>query len=141
MAAPTPTLSHHRHGSWGLTLCEVIWTAAAADNLSDEIVVNASDLVGGMNAKVLNVIYLVVFCSPGVALTVEFDDAGSDQLICSVPIGATSVAMDFTASMQGAVKTGLPKLTAGGTGDIVLTTRSAADGDELFCHIEWYAEE
>jgi len=135
MATPTATsytrnLNHRAYTVWTVT-----WGSGTADDFTDEIVVNLSDINSEYNSS-LKVTYVSMLASTGVELKLEFD-ADTDQPIATYPLGASSsVEMDFTPLIDA----GLPKVNTGGTGDVVLTTSSAADGDSAFILIEYYLD-
>jgi hypothetical protein len=135
MAAPTPTVNTYQpgNGQYGITLFRAAWTTT--DNFADQIVVNLSGLAGGYTTSLL-VRSIYIAASPDLDVVVEID-ATSDELVWACPLGSTVGYHDFTQDGRGSA--GLPKQTAGETGDIVVTTASAASGDYLFICVEWKA--
>jgi len=102
--------------------------------MTDSIVVNLSDLTDYTTKLFIR--KADIWCSTGISVLLEID-ATADELVCYAPLGALEAHVDFTGFIGG--EQGLPKQTAGATGDLVLTTLSAASGDEVFVAVEYYA--
>lgn len=135
MAAPTPTTRTDTSGDYGVVVFEAEWTAGAADNFSDQIVLDISALDGAPTQ--VQVLKAYMTCSPGLAATLEYEHT-TDQIISSVPLGAMITVIDFTEFYYGKGRRGWTDAGTGTTGDIVVTTRSAADGDEMLIVLEFY---
>jgi len=128
MAAPTLVKSTWRDGNYGVTTFTATW--AATDNYADEVLLDASALELSMIVP----LSVYVNCSPGISLIVEID-SGTDELVLGCALGALISQLDFSKEL--ATKNGMTKQIGGGTGDIVLTTASAAIGDEIYGMIAW----
>lgn len=131
MAAPTPVTNTWQVGHAGWTTLYATW--ASTDNFPDTIMVDLSGLT--TYTTKLFVRSVKIDASPGISVVVEIDST-TDELVLQCPIGALHAEENF-ARLGG--YQGLPKQTAGATGDIVLTTTSAASGDEISVTVEWYA--
>lgn len=132
MAAPTPVTNTKQQGHRGWTTYKAVF--GATDNLSDSVVVDVSGLTTYTTS--VKPVRGFVVASPGLTVTLEFKDDSADELIVHYPLGATApMHFDFSNTQDG----GLTRSGSGGTGDIVLTTASAAANDEVFVYLEWYA--
>ena len=131
MAAPTPTTYSRQVGHHGYTAWTALW--ANSDNFTDTVIVDVSGLTTYNNA--VKIKKLSLESTTGIGVTLEFD-ASTDQLIARSPVGNSSiVSLDFTENSDY----GLVKTATGATGDIILSTDSAASADEVILHIWWYA--
>ena len=131
MAAPTPTTYSRQGGHHGYTAWTARW--ANTDNFTDTVIVDVSGLTTYNNA--VKIKKLSLESTTGIGVTLEFD-ASTDQLIARSPVGNSSiVSLDFTENSDY----GLVKTASGATGDIILSTDSAASADEVILHIWWYA--
>ena len=123
MAAPTPTTNTYLNGKKFVATWHAEWSDTT--NLTDSIVVNLSDL-NYTNRIIIEQIHIAA--TAGISATLEFDDASADVLIYRHPVGTTgNITLDFR-SIDGLQWNGQ---TASDTGDIVVTTTSAAAGDEV----------
>jgi hypothetical protein len=132
MAAPTPTTTGKRSGNYGWTS----WTATWDDstNLSDSAVVDLS--AQDPFTRKLKLLRGSIVASTGISALLEYDDDSADELIAQHPVGASGkLDFDYTGTIDG----GITYRGSGGTGDIVLTTTSAASGDEVTVYLEWVA--
>lgn len=135
MAAPTPALDIiNWDGYQGRFRFVAKWTAGAADNYTDQNIVDISaDLASAPTSVKVESLDVVV--NGNVEVIFEFD-ATTDQEIYRF-IGQTDATInfkeDFTKGPNGGI---VPSDTgaAGFTGDILLTTTGAADGDEVIVH-------
>lgn len=131
MAAPTPVTNTKQQGHHGWTTWKAVFTDT--NNLTDSVVVNVSDLTTYTSS--VKVTKAIIIASPGINVTLEFKDNSADELIAYYPLGATApLVLDFADTPDG----GLVRTGSGGTGDVVLTTLSAAAADEVFVYLEWY---
>eukprot|EP00918_Siedleckia_nematoides_P108284 GHVU01236328.1.p1 GENE.GHVU01236328.1~~GHVU01236328.1.p1 ORF type:complete len:134 (+),score=20.99 GHVU01236328.1:139-540(+) len=132
MAVPTPTTYTRQVGHHGVSIWNGVW--AGTGEFTASIIVNVSGLAEGY-ANVLTIKRLTVNATAGISALLEFD-CTTNQLILEHPIGNTGpISMDFTMLPGG----GLPKTAAGSTGDLVLTTLSAAAADAIYLYVEWKA--
>jgi hypothetical protein len=135
MAAPTPTTQAYENGN----VYHLSWTATWSDttNLSDTAVIDVS----GMTSPFTGGVKLIkgwVNASAGIGVLLEFDDDSTDELILEHPVGASGhIPFDFRDSPSG----GKTYKGSGGTGDIVITTTSAASADDVSMHLEtWLSQ-
>jgi len=132
MAAPTPTHDIINYDGYkGCIRWLAKWTAGAADNFADQSLVDLSaDLAPAPSSVKIRYIDAILNGDLGVVL--EFD-ATTDQRIDEF-LGQTDatyqVFRDYEDSPGGGIKPSDTTAT-GFTGDILLTTTNAADGDEL----------
>ena len=132
MATPTAGTNQRQVGHHGWTLWQAAWALGTEDNFTDEIVVDLSALTTYTSR--LRVTWISIVASTGLAIDVAFKNT-ANQPIVRHPIGASGpIDIDFTPFVDG----NMPNTGSGGTGDIVLTTRSAADGDEAYILVEWF---
>lgn len=124
MAAPTPTTSVWTLQGRTCVSFQAIW--ANTDNYADQIVVDLSSLTSYTTA--LRVRKVVMAGSTGIAADLELD-AATDVLVASLPLGCTYIEVDFEDHPQGG-----PTAPSSAVGDLLVTTRSAASGDELFIY-------
>jgi hypothetical protein len=124
MAAPTPTTNLYTNGRGFVATWSGVW--AGTGELTDSIVVNVSDLAQGNRARIYSI---SLTATAGISALLEFDDASSDVIIYRHPIGVVgNIVLDFT-HIDGLIWEDM----VGGTdtGDIILTTDSAAAADEI----------
>ena len=124
MAAPTPSTYSRQIGRKGLLVWNAVW--ANTDNMSDVVVIDLSAQADD-HTNALIIERIAYKATAGIEFTLEFD-ATSDEFLYTSILGDTGdTAMDFTwGGREGLVKT-----AAGGTGDLVITTTSAASADEI----------
>jgi len=125
MAAPTPVQTLYTTGKSFVAVWTGVWTGTG-DFTANSVVVDQSALP---YTKRMRIFKIIVTATAGISARLEFDDASSDQEICFHPIGNTGVLeIDFT-SIGGLQREG--HLDGTDTGDVVLTTLSAADADAI----------
>ena len=124
MAAPTPSTYSRQIGRKGLLVWNAVW--ANTDNMSDVAVIDLSAQADG-HTNALIIERIAYKATAGIEFTLEFD-ATSDEFLYTSILGDTGdTAIDFTwGGREGLVKT-----AAGGTGDLVSTTTSAASAEEI----------
>ena len=123
MAAPTPTTNLYKNGKAFVATWNAAWTDT--NNLTDSIVVNLSDLNYTSRLRILSI---SVTATAGISALIEFDDASSDVIIYRHPVGVVgNIVLDFTP-IGGFIWDGQ---TTSDTGDVVVTSSSAANGDEI----------
>ena len=129
MAAPTPSTYSRNVGHRGFIVWNAVWNNS--DDHSDTAVLDLSALEHTNKLAIQRVKWM---CTAGINFTLEFDDDSDDEFIASSVLAPTDQQdIDFTWNgMDGAVYTG-----SGGTGDLVITTTSAASGDEINLFV-WY---
>lgn len=125
MAAPTPSTYQRQIGKQGYIMWNALW--ATTDNMTDVAVIDLSAAGEGHtnNLAILKVEWL---CTAGIEFTLEFDDDSSDEFLLTSTLGSTAWGKAcFTEyGCDGAHYTG-----SGGTGDLVISTTSAASTDEI----------
>jgi hypothetical protein len=118
MAAPTPTTSLNQMGKAFVASWSGVW--AGTGEFTDTIVVNLSALNYTNRIRILNI---AITSTTGISAELEWEGS-TDALIYHHPIGVAETAnLDFTP-IGGVIWDGQT-----GTGDIVLTTLSAAAAD------------
>lgn len=118
MAAPTPVTNVYKNGKAFVATWRGVW--ADTGDFTDTIVVNLSDLNYTNRIRILNI---AITSTTGISAELEWEGS-TDALIYHHPIGVAETAnLDFTP-IGGLIWDGQ---TA--TGDIVLTTLSAAAAD------------
>tara|TARA_R110002020_G_scaffold359679_1_gene572383 strand:- start:162 stop:551 length:390 start_codon:yes stop_codon:yes gene_type:complete len=128
MAAPTPKTYTRQVSGYGIAVWNAVWTDT--NNLTDSVVIDLSAQVDGRtNALIIDQIRYR--CTAGIEFTLEFD-ATSDEFLYTSVLGDTSwVDIKFDPP--------LVKTAAGATGDLVLTSTSAADTDEVSLIVNYRA--
>jgi len=126
MASPTPTTYTRQVGRLVMAYWAAKWTMAAADDFTNTVLIDLSAL-NDKHINTLSVVKATSIKTTGIRVALSLD-ATTDEEFYFHPKGADSkLSMDFTeGGLDGAVKQG-----AGGTGDVLLTTEDAADGDEV----------
>ena len=118
MAAPTPSTNLYKNGKAFVSSWRGVW--AGTGDLTDTIIVNLSDLNYTNRIRILNI---AMTATTGISAELEFEGS-TDALIYHHPIGIGETAyLDFTP-IGGLIWDGQTS-----TGDIVLTTLSAASAD------------
>ena len=118
MAAPAPAKNVYKNGKAFVATWRGVW--AATGEFDDEVIVNLSDLNYTNRIRILNI---AITSTTGISAELEWEGS-TDALIYHHPIGVAETAnLDFTP-IGGVIWDGQT-----GTGDIVLTTLSAAATD------------
>jgi hypothetical protein len=118
MAAPTPSTNLYKNGKAFVSSWRGVW--AGTGDFTDTIIVNLSDLNYTNRIRILNI---AMTATTGISAELEFEGS-TDALIYHHPIGIGETAyLDFTP-IGGLIWNGQTS-----TGDIVLTTLSAASAD------------
>jgi hypothetical protein len=121
MAAPTPATNVYKNGKAFVATWRGVW--AGTGEFTDTVVVNLSNLNYTNRIRILQI---AITSTTGISAELEFDDATADVLIYHHPIGVAETAyLDFT-SIGGLIWDGQ---TSDDSGNIVLTTASAASAD------------
>jgi len=127
MAAPTPKTQQRQIGKQGFIMWNAVW--ANGDNMTDVAVIDLSAASEGHtnNLAILKVEWL---CTAGIEFTLEFDDDGGsdDEFILTSTLGSVTWGK---ACFTEYGCDGAHYLGSGGTGDLVITTTSAASADEV----------
>jgi len=134
LAAPTPQKYERQSGRYGFTIWTALWTDT--NNLTDSSIVDISALSSG-HTSFLRVNHIRYVCTTGIDFTLEFD-ATSDEFIYRSCLGERAEWKDFDFSLVNN-EGGLVKTASGGTGDLVLTTTSAASADCISLIVHWSA--
>lgn len=132
MAAPIPTTNTRQTGRRGTTIWHALW--ANTDQMTDTIVVDLSALSDD-HTNSLTLERVCGWCTAGIEFALEFE-ATADELIMNVPLGATDF---FDIDFTWGGREGLMAQGAGKTGDISITTLSAAAADEIYLVLYWKA--
>jgi len=129
MAAPTPSTYSRNVGHGGFISWNAVWTDG--NQLTDTVVLDLSALEYTSSLTIQRVAWMA---TAGITFTLEFDDDSSDEFILSSALAPTDQQdIDFTWNgLDGVVMT-----ATGGTGDLLITTLSAADADEINLFV-WY---
>ena len=129
MAAPTPSTYSRNVGHAGFLSWNAVW--ANTDQMAAVVVLDLSALEYTSSLKIQRVIWMA---TSGIEFTLEFKDDSSDEFLLSSALAPTDQQdVDFCWNgLEGAVYTG-----SGGTGDLVITTTSAASADEINLFV-WY---
>ena len=130
MAAPTPTTYSRQTGKSGFLVWNAVW--ANSDDMSAVAVIDLSAQADSYTNS-LTIERIQYRVTSGIEFTLYFDATSNQFLYSSVLGNADSGDVDATwGGREGWVKT-----AAGSTGDLVITTSSAASGDEITL-IVWY---
>ena len=127
MAAPTPTTSLNQMGKAFVASWSGVW--AATGEFTDTIVVDLSALNYTNRIRILKI---HIAATAGISATLEWDDASADELadelIYRHPLGVVgNIVLDYEP-IGGLIR---EAQASADTGDIVLTTSSAAAADEV----------
>ena len=118
MAVPTPSTNLYKNGKAFVSSWRGVW--AGTGEFTDTIIVNLSDLNYTNRIRILNI---AMTATTGISAELEFEGS-TDALIYHHPIGIGETAyLDFTP-IGGLIWDGQTS-----TGDVVLTTLSAASAD------------
>jgi len=124
MAAPVPVTALYTTGKSFVATWSGVW--AGTGEFTDTVVVDQSALPYTRRMRIFKII---VTATIGISARLEFDDASADQEICLQPLANTGpLVLDFT-SIGGLQRNAHIDTTD--TGDVVLTTLSAASGDAI----------
>jgi hypothetical protein len=140
MASPTPTKRLHKNGRAFVQTYHAVWANTddidKDDTAAKQIVVDVSALPYTNRIRIYQI---HITTTAGISALLVFDDASGDDitggagtfndaLIYRHPVGVVgNIVLDFT-HIDGLTWN---DLTASSTGDILLTTTSAASGDEV----------
>lgn len=132
MAAPTPTTYSRQVGHHGFTIWSGLW--AGTGDFTAEALIDVSALAEGYTNTV-KLKRLRMQTTTGISALLEFD-ATTNQFIAKSSLGNID---DIDINFCDNTDYGLVKTASGSTGDIVLTTLSAAAADEVTIYLWWYA--
>jgi len=128
MAAPTPTTYSRQTGKSGFLVWNAVWTDG--NQLGNSVVIDLSAQADNYTNS-LTIERIQYRVTSGIEFTLEFD-ATSDEFLYTSVLGDTSwVDIKFDPP--------LVKTAAGATGDLVLTSTSAADTDEVSLIVNYRA--
>ena len=126
MAVPTPVTALYNNGKAFVATWSGTW--AGTGEFTDTIIVNLSDLNYTNNMRISKI---HISATAGISAQLEFDDASSDDLIYKHQLGNTgNVVLDFS-DIGGLQRERDYDPSTGDTGDIILTTLSAAAADAI----------
>ena len=126
MAAPTPVTKSEQSGHNGYTIWLGEW--GGTGEFTDAVVVDLSGLTSYTSA--LKIVKGYIVASEGISAKLELD-AGVDVPIAMLPLASTGrIDFDYSDVPGGGITE---------TGDLLLTTLSAASGDTVFIYVEWKA--
>ena len=113
----------------------ISWNSGWDDgtDLSDHVVIDLS-AAGFDHTNSLVIEKIAWTCTAGIEFTLEFD-ASSNEFIMSSALAVTNKQGEIAATWDG--RGGIAKTAAGSTGDLVITTTSAASADEINLFV-WY---
>ena len=132
MAAPTPTTYSRQVGHYGFSIWSGLW--AGTGEFTATALVDVSGLADGYTSSV-KLLRCIIQTTAGISALLEFD-ATANQFIAKSSIGNVN---DVDINFCDNTDYGLVKTASGSTGDIVLTTLSAAAADEVTVYLWWYA--
>lgn len=123
MAAPTPVTYHRNVGHGGF----LTWTAVWVDtnNLTTTKVIDLSTLAYTNSLTIKEITWT---CTAGIEFTLLWD-ATSNEHIMSSALAVTNKQGTIEPCKYGL--DGIVKTAAGSTGDLLITTTSAAAADEI----------
>mgnify|MGYP003627200500 CR=1 FL=1 len=131
MAAPTPATYHRNVGHTGFLTWTAVW--GNADQLSEAVVIDLSSLEYTNSLTIKQIDWT---CTAGIEFTLLFDATDSDnEPIMSSALGVTNKQGTIEPSKFGL--DGIVKTLAGSTGDLLITTTSAASADEIWLAIHY----
>ena len=128
MAAPTPKTYTRQVSGYGIAIWNAVWTDT--NNLTDSVVVDLSAQTDG-RTNTLIIDRIRYRCTAGIEFTLEFDATSDEFLYTSVLGDVAWMDLEFDPP--------LVKTAAGATGDLVLTSTSAADTDEVSLIVNYRA--
>jgi len=133
MAKPTPVTSSLQVGQEVYYWFHATWTDTT--DFSDEVVIDLSALT--TYTTTLSAKSIQINASPGLGVLAEFN-LTADDIVLACALGACIAERDFR---KDGLESGLPYQSAQGSdsGDLVVTTTSAAANDELFIFVHAYA--
>ena len=134
MGAPVPERQQTNSGRRGQVTFHVRWTQSDSSQLSNSKIISLDDLpsayTAGMSQKRYAVEFVEWVSSTLVSGDIEFDSMPMDPsgLVLSFPMDATMGEHNFSSHPSGC----LPDPNRLSPGNVVVTTRNALPGDELF---------
>ena len=129
MAAPTPATYHRNVGHTGFLTWTAVWENG--DQLTNAVVIDLSSLEYTNSLAIKQIDWT---CTAGVEFTLKFD-ADSNEHIMSSALAVTNKQGTIEPSKFGL--DGIVKTAAGSTGDLLITTTSAASADEIWLAIHY----
>ena len=133
MAAPTPTTYIRQIGHKGIITWNALWSDTT--NLTVSVVIDLS-AQGSNHTNSLRIERIAYVATAGIEFTLLFDATSNQTIYTSILGNIGSMDYDFTwGGREGIVKT-----STGSTGDLVISTTSAADADEITLVIWYYVD-
>ena len=133
MAAPTPTTYIRQTGHKGIITWNALWSDTT--NLTASVVIDLS-AQGSNHTNSLRIERIAYVATAGIEFTLLFDATSNQTIYTSILGNIQSMDYDFTwGGREGIVKT-----STGSTGDLVISTTSAASADEITLVIWYYVD-
>jgi len=130
MAAPPLEVSQRSIGRFGEFTARCIWTQADNDNLDNAVLLDIDVISGKFNDTRFAIRKVEWDSALTVAADIEFDSlpADSDRIVFVISPDTSTGEIDWSGHLNGAFYD--PERDA--PGNVVITTRGALPGDELF---------
>ena len=130
MPAPTPDRQQKSIGRFFRVAFQCAWGQDNSINLENATLVSLDDVSGNYNNPRFLITDIEWSSSAGVAADISFDSTpqSAEGLIANITPDSTSGWINFADYMSG----GVPDPNRLSPGNVVVTTRNALPGDELF---------
>ncbi len=135
MGTPTVYKNQSDIGQYGEAQFTVTWSAADADDLDSEVLIDLSALTGGLLDPHLGVREIEWTCGESVQADVFYNSlpANADTNVITVPTGSTEGKRDFRNGATSHDRK--DKNTVGG--DLCVSTQDSLPGDSLHFRIQF----
>lgn len=130
MAAPTVEVSQRTIGRFGEFTAKIAWTQAESDDLTSAVLLDLDTVSGKYVTTRFALLEIEWAGSETVSADIEFASLpwSTDNVILTIPAGSGSGEISWEGHIDG--KKNEPNIEA--PGDVVITTRNALPGDELY---------